>query len=332
MRRIFLFSMFAMLFSFASGGRANAQNHLAGAQGHLIPAGTLLHCTLDEPNFSSATVTVGDPFICGLRSSVDEFGLEALPRGSYLAGHLEAAKEPGHFIGKGYLRLQFDRVCLSDTCLPFPGKIIAVREHRVDKKGEVIGHGHATRDTVEWLLPPLWPWKVAMLPARGPRPALEGEIPVTLRLMDDLELPRAGDSMQAPNRPPWAYHPSKPRASESSTPVSFDSAQPHSSAKQRPPAVPGQTTARIAYLPPAMPAMDDQESNAEPVPHSSHLTLIAMRSGTVLVVESYRVDQGRLVFVAANGLPGRLDLDKIDWRKTSQLNASSQAWSTADIQ
>jgi len=334
MRRIFLFSMFVALFPSAWGGRANAQDYLAGAQGYLVPAGTLLHCTLDEPNFSSATMTVGDPFICGLRSSVNEFGHAVLPRGSYLAGHLEVAKEPGHFVGKGYLRMQFDRVCLADNCLPVPGKIIAVRGYRVDKKGEVIGHGHAKRDTVEWLLPPLWPWKVVTLPERGPRPTLKGEVPITVRVMDDLELPRTRASVQAPNGPPWAYRLPEHLAKESSTPASFDAAQQHSSAEQQPAAArPGQTTPRIAYLPPVTPAMDDQASVSKITTRNhSHLTLIALRSETVLAVESYRVEQGRLVFVAANGLQGALDLDKIDWRKTSQLNASAQAWSTADIQ
>ena len=329
MRRIFLFSMFLSLFPLAWGGRANAQDHLAGAQGYLIPAGTLLHCTLNEPNFSSATITVGDPFICGMRSSVYEFGQTVLPRGSYLAGHLEEAKEPGHFVGKGYLRMQFDRICLSDECLPVPGKIIAVRGYRVDKKGEVIGHGHAKRDTVEWLLPPLWPWKVLTLPARGPRPTLKGEVPITLRVMDDLELPRTRASALGPNRPPWAYRPPEPLA-----PASFDTAQHFSSAEQQPAAArPGQTTPRIAYLPPVTPAMDDQASVSKVTTrHHSHLTLIALRSETVLAVENYRVEHGRLVFIAANGLLGALDLDKIDWRKTSQLNASPQAWSTADIQ
>jgi hypothetical protein len=329
MRRTILFSMFLSLFLLAWGGRANAQDFLAGTQEYLIPAGTLLRCTIDEPNFSTATITVGDPFICGMRTSVYEFGHTILPRGSYLAGHLEAAKEPGHFVGKGYLRMQFDRICLSDECLPVPGKIIAVRGYRVDKKGEVIGHGHAKRDTVEWLLPPLWPWKVVTLPARGPRPTLKGEVPITLRVMDDLELPRTRASVQAPNRPPRAYRPPEPLA-----PASFDTSQQYSSAEQQPAAArPRHTTPRIAYLPPVTPAMDDQASVSKVATrHHSHLTLIAMKSETVLAVESYRVEQGRLVFVAANGLTGALDLDKIDWRKTSQLNASPQAWSTADSQ
>ena len=34
----------------------------------VVPAGTLLSCTLSEPKFSSATVSVGDPFLCHPRS------------------------------------------------------------------------------------------------------------------------------------------------------------------------------------------------------------------------------------------------------------------------
>jgi hypothetical protein len=34
------------------------------AQDQLVPAGTLLQCTMDEPNFSSATAAVGDPVLC----------------------------------------------------------------------------------------------------------------------------------------------------------------------------------------------------------------------------------------------------------------------------
>jgi hypothetical protein len=52
------------------------------------------------------------------------------------------------------------------------------------------GKGHAKRDIVEWMLPPLWPWKVTMLPARGPRPQLKGETVLSLRLMDDIQIPQ----------------------------------------------------------------------------------------------------------------------------------------------
>ena len=83
----------------------------ACAQTLVLPAGTILQCTLNEPNFSSATAEVGDPVLCHLRGTT-EFGQQAFPRGSYIVGHLEAAKDPGRFVGKGYLKLQFDRLGL----------------------------------------------------------------------------------------------------------------------------------------------------------------------------------------------------------------------------
>src|SRR5271168_911266 len=175
------------------------------AQDLLVPAGTLLQCTLDEPNFSSATASVGDPVLCHLKS-FQEFGQIVFPRGSMLGGHLEADKEPGHFVGKGYLRITFDRVIVPTGDLPLPAKVIGAKGYKIDKQGDIKGKGHATRDVVEWMIPPLWPWKVITLPARGPRPAIKGEEPLQLRLMDDIVVPQAvtrgyfGNG----NRPPYA--------------------------------------------------------------------------------------------------------------------------------
>src|SRR5262249_49824665 len=75
----------------------------------IIPAGTLLQCTLDEPNFSSASAEMGDPVICHARG-VQQFGHAMFPRGAYLAGRLVDSKDPGHFWGKGWLKLEFDRI------------------------------------------------------------------------------------------------------------------------------------------------------------------------------------------------------------------------------
>jgi hypothetical protein len=161
----------------------------AQASDIVVPAGTLMTCTLDEPKFSSATVSVGDPFLCYPRT-MQQFGKIVFPRGTYLVGHLEADKDPGHFVGKGYLKLAFDRVGVPAGDLPLTAKVIAVAGYNVDRQGKIIGHGHATRDVVEWMLPPLWPWKVLTLPARGPRPTLKGETRVTLRVMDDIIVPQ----------------------------------------------------------------------------------------------------------------------------------------------
>src|SRR5215467_659376 len=175
----------------------------ASAHSVVLPAGTLLQCTLNEPNFSSATAAVGDPVLCHLRS-ITEFGHQAVPRGAYLVGHLESDKEPGHFWGKGNLKLQFDRIGLPTGDLPLDAKVISTRGYKVDKEGAIRGKGHPKRDVVEWLLPPLWPWKVIMLPARGPRPTLKGESVLSMRLMDDVQIPQLNASSQTYG-PGWRH-------------------------------------------------------------------------------------------------------------------------------
>src|SRR6201993_4761216 len=168
-------------------------SHDASARDVVLPAGTLLQCTLNEPNLSTNTMDIGDPVLCHLRG-ITEFGQQAFPRGSYLVGHLEGAKDPGHFWGKGYLKLQFDRIGLPTGDLPLEAKVISTRGYKVDKQGKIDGKGHPRRDVVEWLLPPLWPWKVVMLPARGPRPKLRGETGISLRLMDDVAIPQVAQT------------------------------------------------------------------------------------------------------------------------------------------
>lgn len=290
------------------------------AQDVLVPAGTLLHCTLDEPNLSSATANVGDPVICHLRS-FQEFGHVVLPRGSYLGGHVESYKEPGHFWGKGNLKLTFDRIGLPSSDIPVPSKITAVSGQKVDRKGEIIGHGHAKRDVVEWLLPPLWPWKVIMLPARGPRPALKGEQQITLRLMEDVVVPRgvAAASLDSSG--------SSGRPQASSRPVS-DEAPLSSSAAYI-------GNHKVYYAPPSAPAMEEQpkvqpaalvESTAPRLNHESdipqaRLSVIALKSGEMLSVVHYQIDNGSLSFELPSGEKGSIDLPEVDWRETSQLNS-----------
>jgi hypothetical protein len=259
----------------------------ARAQEVVVPAGTLIHCTLDEPNFSSATAEVGDPVLCHL-SSLQQFGRTVFPRGSYLQGHLEAAKEPGHFVGKGYLKIQFDRIGLPNTDLPIPSKIIVAHGYKVDRQGDIVGRGHAKRDVVEWMIPPLWPWKVVSLPARGPRPTLKGEQALTLRLMEDVVLPRTA---LVPS-PGWHYF------GQSS---SLSPAAP----------APGASGPRLA----------SSESNAAVEPREARVTRIALTSNADFDVATYRIDGDQLNYVLPDGQTGAVDVHDVNWRKTSQLNA-----------
>jgi len=259
------------------------------AQDVVVPAGTLLHCTLDEPNFSSATVAVGDPVLCHLRS-LQQFGRTIFPRGSYLQGHLEAAKEPGHFFGKGFLQIQFDRIGLPSTDMPIPSKIVQAHGFKVDRQGDIVGHGHAKRDVVEWMIPPLWPWKVVSLPARGPRPTLKGEEQLTLRLMEDVVLPRTAIVLP----PGWHFF--------------------------------GERSALSSVAPlPAASASTAQSAPAQSKPpleaRSERVTRIALTSDAVFDVAKYRIDGDHLNCVLPDGQESTVELHDVNWRKTSQLNA-----------
>lgn len=309
------------------------------AQDILVPAGTLLHCTLDEPNFSSATADIGDPVICHL-SSLREFGQNVFPRGSYLGGHLEADKEPGHFVGKGYLKLQFDRIGFPSSDLAVPSKVIAAKGFKVDRHGDIVGHGHPTRDIVEWMIPPLWPWKIIMLPARGPRPTLKAEEQITVRLMDDIQVPRLTASGHSPVRPvsyerPPAYRPQTlDQPAGSDIQPSFELAQAVNATEN-----PQNNLSEGGLAAPSAPAQQLQAEGADPSPvqtapaafataHQPRTRWIALKPGNVYAVSSYRIQNGSVTYVLASGANGSADMTAVDWRKTSRLNAAVDSSTT----
>src|SRR5215470_9047261 len=162
----------------------------------IVPAGTLLQCTLDEPGFSSETARIGDPVLCHV-SSLGMFGRPVFPRGAYLSGHLVDFRDPGHFFGKGWLSLEFDSLTLPGGTFPIAAKLVSVPHYRVNADGSIRGRGHARRDAIEWSLPVLWPEKLITLPMRGPRPTLKGETRVLLRILEDVSIP--GDAVAAPS-------------------------------------------------------------------------------------------------------------------------------------
>ena len=153
-----------------------------------LRAGELIPCSLYEPNLSSATAEIGEPIVCHI-GQLREFGRAAFPRGSYFTGRFADYRDPGRITGKGWLILQFDRLILPDTEVSISTRVTFVRGFKVDAGGHILGRGHATRDAIAWTIPILWPVQLLRLPARGPRPALRGEVPITVRLLDDMTLP-----------------------------------------------------------------------------------------------------------------------------------------------
>lgn len=289
----------------------------ASAREMVLPAGTLLKCTLNEPNLSSATVSVGDPVLCQLHS-VTEFGQQAFPRGSYLVGHLESAKDPGHFWGKGNMKLMFDRIGMPNGDMPLDAKVIATRGYKVDKEGDIRGKGHAKRDTVEWMLPPLWPWKVLMLPARGPRPTLKGESQLTLRLMDDVQIPQVAAS----NGPDWHFF-GEPRPQNDS--YYRDSAYGSGNSK---------STSQLAVR--EMRPVPSEQPMAEEIPQVAYASysqrgavggaspgvpVFVLKTGMVLSVGNYSYQNGRINYELASGGNGVISADEVDWSTTTRVNS-----------
>ena len=88
------------------------------------------------------------------------------------------------------MKLQFDRIGLPSGDLPLDAKLVATRGYKVDKEGDIRGKGTQSATSSNGCFRRLWPWKVIMLPARGPQPALKGESVMTLRLMDDVQVPQ----------------------------------------------------------------------------------------------------------------------------------------------
>ncbi len=157
----------------------------------LIPAGSLIECTLSEPKLSSKTVAVGDPVLCQV-GYTEGYARFALPYNSFMEGRFEDYKDPGHLVGKGWMELDFDRMVIEpDTVLPVAARVVGVHGYNVDRQGRILGKGHPVRDAVEWSIPILWPIDVLNLPRRGPRPTLKGETRLTLKVMDDFEIPAA---------------------------------------------------------------------------------------------------------------------------------------------
>jgi hypothetical protein len=120
---------------------------------HDIPlvAGKLVQCTTSELNFSSRTAKIGDPLVC-YASSLSEFGRTALPAGTELAGRFIDYKDPGHFFGKVWMDVQFDRLVLPDGEAPVATRVISVHGYKVDTDGHILGRGHARRDAVGWAI------------------------------------------------------------------------------------------------------------------------------------------------------------------------------------
>ena len=225
----------------------------ADAGEHIVPAGSLIGCTVSEPRISSKTMAVGDPVLCQVSGS--RYGRTILPYHSYLVGRFEDYKDPGHFVGKGWMELRFDRMVIEpDTVIPLDARVVDAPGYKVDNQGRILGKGHETRDIVTWSIPVLWPIDLLMLPMRGPRPTLKEETRLTLKVMDDLPVPQT----TTPQPDPYGLMHRQPSAEATPPPAPTQDTQPETNAYAPPEQAPA------PYYPPApQPA---QYSYAPPPP------------------------------------------------------------------
>ena len=182
----------------------------AYASRQILPAGSLINCTVSETKLSSKTTGIGDPVLCQAGITTRN-GSARLPFNTYLEGRFEDYKDPGHFVGKGWMELKFDRMVIEPrTVIPVSARVVDVPGYAVDQQGRILGKGHRTRDIVEWWIPILWPIDLLNLPRRGPRPTLKTETRLTLKVMDDMEVPITEDPDRDPSglyrREPSAYN------------------------------------------------------------------------------------------------------------------------------
>jgi len=170
----------------------------AGAE-QLIPAGSVMQCMVSEPNLSSKTAHIGDPVLCQVSHS-EMYGRSVFPYGSYMVGRFEDYKDPGHFVGKGWMELKFDRMIVgNDTVIPISTRVVATSaKYPVDRDGKIHGTGHPTRDAIEWMIPLLWPIDLVNLPRRGPYPVLKPETRLTVMLLDDIGIPTKSEVQHQP--------------------------------------------------------------------------------------------------------------------------------------
>jgi hypothetical protein len=225
---------------------------------HLIPAGALVSCTTGDGRISSRSTGVGDPVLCKVEHRRGDF---MLPYGSYLGGEFAEFKDPGHFVGKGWMELSFDKLYVGDSVLPLNAKVVDVPGYKIDAQGRILGKGHAARDITLWCIPVLWPVDLIMLPMRGPRPTLKAETTMTLRVMDDIQVPSVPEPQRDPyglyQRQPDAYAPEPPAPAQEPEAAPQDSYAapqpvPYDQAPQ-PPAMAYAPPAPLPYAAPVVP-------------------------------------------------------------------------------
>ncbi len=141
------------------------------------------------------------------------------------------------------------------------------------------------------------------LPARGPRPTFKGEEVLTLRLMDDVVVPKVAEARPTPANG-WHYF-DEPAGQYQGRPQAYNSPE-------------------MMYAPVSMSAYAGMPTTPNPrtMPQPERITLIALKSNDIFGVTSYRIENGLFDYVQLGGVAGSVDAAEVDWTRTSELNTA----------
>lgn len=251
-----------------------------------------------------------------------EFDREVFPGGAYLAGHFADYREPGRLIGRGWIKLEFDRLILPDTVAPISARVISVSHFQVDRDGKILGRGHPKRDALGWAIPVLWPVKVFTLPMRGPRPTLQGESRITLKLLEDLNLAQEKLSRDEPDRPQKTLSGGNQFQMMPSgrfgyggrqVPLYLGSSAPGVSRRQGEDIHDPDPAARLPAL--ALHPDPKEDGNGP-----AKLTLLFLKEGIGYAVTEYWVEAATLRYITSDGSRRMLPLSELDLDMTVRLN------------
>jgi hypothetical protein len=147
-----------------------------------------------------------------------------------------------------------------------------------------------------------------MLPARGPRPTLKGESVMTLRLMDDVQIPQI--TQRAALEPGFHFF-SRPR-NQAYEPSQYEQATPQLAVSL----VTDHAVVQGSYATLTKSAPITIPANASP-----GMPVFVLTTGMTLPVSGYGYQDGRITYTLASGGSGVISTDDIDWTSTTRLNS-----------
>jgi hypothetical protein len=244
------------------------------------------------------------------------FGRPEFPQGAYLSGRLVEFRDPGRFVGKGWLKLEFESLTLPGGSFPLSARVISAPHHKVDASGKIRGSGHEQRDALEWAIPVLWPEKLISLPMRGPRPTLKGETWILLKLLEDISVPasevNSSEARTVPDPPSSVGSNKNPNLTHGSFPrIRYGGA---SMPEEAEPALttPPATAERASF--------NDFDRVPEGQLQAPRPTVLILKNGDAHLVTNYWFDVSHVVYIDTDGSQRAIPIDDVDFRTSMQIN------------